>query len=54
MTFGDSAIFLFMMLLASLLVGAVIFAGALAVSFFSGARPIAEHPEPNLTEPWEG
>ena len=44
MTFGESLIFLFVMLLASVLVGAVIFAGAIAVSFMSGARPILDAP----------
>lgn len=44
MTFGDSVMFLFVMLLASVLVAAVIFAGAVAVSFMSGARPMVEAP----------
>lgn len=42
MTFGDSATFLFVMLLASVLVAAVIFAGSIAVSFLYRAKPIAE------------
>ena len=44
MTFGDTVVFLFVMVLASVLVAAVIFAGALAVSFVSDARPIREEP----------
>jgi hypothetical protein len=44
MTFGDSMMFLFMMLLASVVVAAAIFAGAMAVSFMSGARPIVDAP----------
>ena len=44
MTFEDSIIFLFVMLMASVLVATAIFAGALAVSFISLARPMADSP----------
>ena len=42
MTFSDSLIFLFVMLIASVVVAAAIFAGALAVSYISLSRPIVD------------
>ena len=47
MTFNDTAVFLCIILFASVLVGAAIFAGAMAVSFYSLARPIREEPAAN-------